>query len=315
MSKKLAELQTKCQQILDNPELASPAHLRNDDSLVWDINRLVLATIATEPHLAGAAMELVSRVIPHLPASDVTNMWIHAQSHNHKVAYKIIEQTAAIDDSSSENRWLGLITGIQPDAPKGLLAKVVQKAMEVGMDREIILEKSIDLLSDDYVVLGQAEILEQFEEMAKIFPLDHPSYSRNAVQMFVDYLIFIDQHADKKNYHDIKERATLALGTITGHGVDIEGKGEKCNDDGISMISCLHVACWEMEHRDPQPIGITIDVLLDCGADWEKVKAHRHGPKGVAWARMQRHPAVRKAILGEIADKTRHEQVNKKLRI
>lgn len=315
MNKKLAELQTKCQQILDNPELAGPDHHQNDDNPVWDINRLVLATIATEPDLAGTVMELVSPVIPHLPASYVTNMWIYAQKHNHKVAYRIIEQTAVIDDSSPENLWVGLIGAIQPEAPKGLLAKVVQKAMEVGVDREIILEKSINLLSEEYVLIGQAETLEQFEEMAKIFPLDHPSHSRTAVQMFVDYLIFVDQYADKNNYHDLRERATRALNTIIGHGVDIEGNGEKYNDDGISMISCLHVACWEMEHRDPQPIGITVDVLLDCGAQWEKVKSHRHGPKGVAWARMQRHPAVRKAILGEIADKTRHEQVNKKPRI
>lgn len=74
-------------------------------------------------------------------------------------------------------------------------------------------------------------------------------------------------------------------------------------DVGSTAVACgsaLHVACVQ-EDNEPTSGAIAVELLINHGADIDRVVTHRNAPRGAGLQALQRHPKMRARTLSRMA--------------
>jgi hypothetical protein len=99
------------------------------------------------------------------------------------------------------------------------------------------------------------------------------------------------------------------LAKLLDYGVSLSFPSQVVDDEvERRMKDALALACWLNDQSVEHGVGdgsAGIELMLDAGLDWRAIVAPHQRPSNATMAALGRHPRVKAAQLGQMADQVR----------
>lgn len=257
----------------------------------------------------------VIQIMDQMAQGRISDFWavlIQYEPDPH-VRSEMLDKIFQRDDIDSPELWGTVSHLVSFSGERGLVRRAAEKISSLDDDLyEVFFERTFENILGQAITLDGEKVERHFQSLDDLLDTASEKIINHSLEIVVNSIDFHEKMAMNVNHEEGLFRVEKAVNMIIGHGANIEKPTsfvDTSEDIELSLTGPLHLACMLYEKgEEGKSHGISIQALLNCGADWNSVLEHRNAPKGAAISLIEKHPAFKRQKLLEIGNLKQEER-------